>query len=214
MKEKSRLEWVAPDNPEQCEWAIHYLIKRGAIHKQAFTSHYEALINWNNTVTKDINYADLLIQMQQAWKQKKHRGRNKHKKTCNLTLSIAAKSKLDTLSKKRNKSMSACFEELIMEENSTEKKIKLAANELQEKHSKNIEKYKQAIKVIEKILDSALLNLIELEQKDSNVMQQDSDSIQHNSENLQIELRKKRTLFESKLTISERQIYEFAKRII
>ncbi|MFG9976498.1 hypothetical protein ACG3QR_32580, partial [Pseudomonas aeruginosa] len=67
--------------------------------------------------------------------------------------------------------------------NSTEKKIKLATNELQEKHSKNIEKYKQAIKVIEKILDSALLNLIEIEQKGSNASQQDSASNQHNSEN-------------------------------
>jgi macrodomain Ter protein organizer (MatP/YcbG family) len=214
MKETNRLEWINPTNQEQCDWAISYLIKKKISNIQLLTTSYETLINWNNITPKNIAYADLLIQMRQAWKQKVFRSNNKHRKPYSFMLSKAVKKELDDLSIKRGKSITDCIEEIILGEKDIDKRLKERVNDLRVKTSEKISKHKQAARIYKKLFDSTLYDLVRSEEKIRKANLTESEVDQYTKEELENVVSAKIKLIYSGLPVDEKLILEFSKRLV
>ncbi len=120
-KRKPGLEWLAPENGTQRQWALDYLWAKGvqvfdkenrAGSPMLFASHGE-MLELGAKIERRNDGREIFQDMKAAWRQKDRRDSAKGKKVCAFTLNMSATTNLSEMAEDQGKSATALLESLI-----------------------------------------------------------------------------------------------------
>ncbi|WP_148252246.1 hypothetical protein [Aidingimonas lacisalsi] len=110
------IQWLKANDEEQHNWALEYLQKKGFYTFPFPPTCYEYLIQLEKNNNTNPNYILAVNSMKSAWRQKKARAKRKGKTEFSLTINKEKKRKLNSLAKKKGKTLGETLEELIDDE--------------------------------------------------------------------------------------------------
>ena len=157
MRQRLRgLTWLDGHNSRQREWAHNYLREKGLIVGDRQFSTRDELLAVGEILEapeRQPNGQKTIQRMRNAWQQAKFRAPDKDRKACTFKLKTKVKKDLAVLAKANNTNETDMLNRLITEGVAARTELgerlrdaKEAARETKERHKKEIDKLKRAIK--------------------------------------------------------------------
>ncbi|TFB36439.1 hypothetical protein [Pseudomonas sp. F01002] len=217
MRQKLRgLAWLDSNNSKQQEWAHGYLQEKGLIAKERESSTPDELLQIGETLEDSAQKPDgleTIKKMRNAWQQAKFRASEKDRKACTFKLKTKVKNDLAALAKKNNTNKTDMLSKLIADGLTANtklseklKNVNESIRETKERHTKELEKLKFAVKNAEWRSDELMTLLevsVELLCRDEVLLQGASIStVLTEGQQREIEKLRKQTLKETKSALA------------
>ena len=144
MKRKSNKSFPEPDNSDMCMWACSYLMKYLTKQKQTFDGKrsgetmYGTYCRLIETVPAGGSRQKLLADMRNAWRQKKHKMKQKREgnSACSFIISETSLAQLKWLAEENKKTLNEALEQIIRRAHAAKKKQERSRSEKAPQKSK------------------------------------------------------------------------------